>query len=80
MNGRVAIYRPPKKAGELYRILMDYRYMLIRWKSGKAYFLDVRTGTVLPDDLRRELLTAEREIIKERFGEDSWVYKLISVR
>ncbi len=75
---KVIMYRPPKRANELYRILMNYRYMLIRWKSGKVYFIDAKTGDYVPNDIRKELLMAEKELIKERFGEDHWVYKLIT--
>ena len=32
----------------------------------------------MPNDIRKELLMAERELIRERFGEDHWVYKLIT--
>jgi len=40
--------------------------MLIRWASGKAYFIDLLTGDNVPPEYRKILLKAEKEIIKER--------------
>ena len=76
----IAIYRPPKRTGELYRIVLNFRYVLIRWRSGKAYVFDGKTGCPPPENVRKTLLEAERNIIRERFGEESPIYKLIVKR
>jgi len=40
--------------------------MLIRWESGKAYFIDLLTGDNVPPNLRKVLLKAEKEMFKNR--------------
>ncbi|MHA1589505.1 MAG: hypothetical protein ACTSVA_02735 [Candidatus Njordarchaeales archaeon] len=55
--------KPGKRRGELYRIILNDRYMMIKWKSGKTYFVDIKTGDNVPPEFRQILLKADREMI-----------------
>ncbi|MHA1616745.1 MAG: hypothetical protein ACTSX9_05500 [Candidatus Njordarchaeales archaeon] len=54
--------KPGKRRGELYRIILNDRYMLIKWRSGKAYFVDIKTGDNVPPEYRQILLKADKEL------------------
>ena len=62
----VISYRKGSRRGELYKLILNNRWMLIRWKSGKAYFIDLLTGDNVPQELRKVLLKAEKEIFREK--------------
>ena len=65
----VISYRRGRRRGELYKLILNNRWMLIRWKSGKAYFIDLLTGDNVPPDMRKILLKAEKELFKARIEE-----------
>lgn len=62
----IVSYRRGKRKGELYKLILNNRWMLIRWKSGKAYFIDLLTGDNVPPNFRKVLLKAEKEMFKNR--------------
>jgi len=62
----VISFRRGKRKGELYKLILNNRWMLIRWKSGKAYFIDLLTGDNVPEEFRRILLKAEKELTREK--------------
>ncbi len=65
-----ASFRPPKRKSEVWRIFLNRRYMLIRYRSGKCIAIDVRESTLVSNEIFKKLLEAEKEIITERFGEE----------
>ena len=54
--------KPGRRRGELYRLILNERYMMIKWKSGKMYFVDIKTGDNVPPEYRQMLLKLDKEL------------------